>query len=130
MMQNNVIGKVKYERKVLKILLQLHSQTYIIELIHGGCFLVCSWFAIKIENKLSGFGQLGLDQDLVMALEELNFITPTPVQKAIIPRILSDESIVVAAATGSGKTLAFVLPVLQQLIEQVRFMCWNRLNPI
>lgn len=79
--------------------------------------------SIKIENKLSGFGQLGLDQDLVMALEELNFITPTPVQKAIIPRILSDESIVVAAATGSGKTLAFVLPVLQQLIEQVRFMC-------
>ena len=79
--------------------------------------------SIKIENKLSGFGQLGLDQDLVMALEELNFFTPTPVQKAIIPRILSDESIVVAAATGSGKTLAFVLPVLQQLIEQVRFMC-------
>lgn len=71
------------------------------------------------EPDISGFGQLGLDQGLVTALNDMGFTTPTPVQRSIIPRILRDESIVVAAATGSGKTLAFVLPVLQQLVQQV-----------
>ena len=46
------------------------------------------------------------------------FITPTPVQKAVIPRLLNGENLVMAASTGSGKTLAFTLPVIQTLISQ------------
>lgn len=46
------------------------------------------------------------------------FDTPTPVQKAVIPRLLNGENLVMAASTGSGKTLAFTLPVIQTLISQ------------
>ena len=46
------------------------------------------------------------------------FDTPTPVQRAVIPRLLNGENLVMAASTGSGKTLAFTLPVIQTLISQ------------
>lgn len=48
----------------------------------------------------------------------VGFHTPTPVQKAVIPRLLNGENLVMAASTGSGKTLAFTLPVIQTLISQ------------
>lgn len=48
----------------------------------------------------------------------IGFHTPTPVQKAVIPRLLNGENLVMAASTGSGKTLAFTLPVIQTLISQ------------
>ena len=50
--------------------------------------------------------------------QSTGFITPTPVQKAVIPRLLNGENLVMAASTGSGKTLAFTLPVIQTLISQ------------
>lgn len=43
---------------------------------------------------------------------------PTPVQKAVIPRLLSKENVVMAASTGSGKTLAYALPTIQSLQTQ------------
>lgn len=46
------------------------------------------------------------------------FTEPTPVQKTVIPRLLNNENLVMAASTGSGKTLAFTLPILQTLISQ------------
>lgn len=65
-----------------------------------------------------GFDKLGLDHRIVNALNELKYTEPTKVQKVIIPRILNNESVVLAATTGSGKTLAFILPVLQLLMQQ------------
>lgn len=43
---------------------------------------------------------------------------PTPVQSAVVPKILGKENIVMAACTGSGKTLAYTLPMVQNLAEQ------------
>lgn len=43
---------------------------------------------------------------------------PTPVQKAVIPRLLNKESLVMAASTGSGKTLAYMLPCIQNMHVQ------------
>jgi superfamily II DNA/RNA helicase len=43
---------------------------------------------------------------------------PTPVQKSVIPRILSGENLVMAASTGSGKTLAYLLPCLQNMLAE------------
>lgn len=73
----------------------------------------------SIDSNASEFTKLGLLSNIINALTEMKFIKPTPVQKVMIPRLLSHESIVMAASTGSGKTLAFVLPVLQQLLVQV-----------
>eukprot|EP01033_Poteriospumella_lacustris_P003160 gene3160-2325_t len=45
----------------------------------------------------------------------IHILDPTPVQKAVIPRILSNENVVMTASTGSGKTLAYILPALQSM---------------
>jgi superfamily II DNA/RNA helicase len=94
--------------------------------------------ATKSPLAVASFGELGLDEDIMAALEaqggtggvynEALFInrslpflvligihTPTPVQKAVIPRILKEENLVMAASTGSGKTLAYMLPCLQSM---------------
>lgn len=76
---------------------------------------------ISLVSQGGSFGQLGLDVNIVDALTDMNFVQPTAVQRAIIPRLLAKESIVMAASTGSGKTLAFLLPVLQILLQQVSY---------
>jgi superfamily II DNA/RNA helicase len=48
----------------------------------------------------------------------VGFTHPTPVQRAVIPRLLNGENLVMAASTGSGKTLAYTLPAIQNLIMQ------------
>jgi len=60
------------------------------------------------------FLEMGLAPELLRAVEELGFTTPTPVQLKTIPIILnSANDLVVLAQTGTGKTAAFGLPVLQ-----------------
>jgi ATP-dependent RNA helicase DeaD len=60
------------------------------------------------------FNELGLDEDILKAIEELGFETPTPVQQKAIPAMLNGTNDVVALAqTGTGKTAAFGLPILQ-----------------
>ena len=60
-----------------------------------------------------GFKTLGIQQDLVEQLNLLNISEPTPIQKSVIPKILSHQNIVASSQTGSGKTLAYLLPLLQ-----------------
>ena len=61
----------------------------------------------------SEFGSLGLYPEIVAALSAQSITIPTPVQRSVIPRLLSRENIVMAASTGSGKTLAYALPAVQ-----------------
>jgi len=64
------------------------------------------------------FSKLGLNIDLVKALGAQKITEPTPVQKSVIPRLLNNENLVMAASTGSGKTLAYMLPAVQALSVQ------------
>ncbi|PHS70602.1 MAG: DEAD/DEAH box helicase [Methylophaga sp.] len=64
------------------------------------------------------FDDFFLDEKLLQVLEKLDFQTPTAVQEAAIPFILEGKDVLAGAATGTGKTAAFVLPVLQQLIDE------------
>ena len=60
------------------------------------------------------FNEMGLDDSLLKAVEELGFQKPTPIQEKVIPKILIDKSDLVAQAqTGTGKTAAFGLPLIQ-----------------
>jgi ATP-dependent RNA helicase DeaD len=62
------------------------------------------------------FKSLGLAPNILKAIEELGFETPTPIQEKVIPVLLSQESDIVGLAqTGTGKTAAFGLPALQQI---------------
>ncbi len=52
------------------------------------------------------------------AINESGYDTPTPIQDAAIPLVLSGRDIVGTAQTGTGKTAAFVLPILQRLLKE------------
>ncbi|MBM3920893.1 MAG: DEAD/DEAH box helicase [Sphingomonadales bacterium] len=65
---------------------------------------------------MTTFKKLGLDPEILLALDKLGFETPTPVQAQAIPALLEENTDLVALAqTGTGKTAAFGLPVLQKL---------------
>lgn len=59
------------------------------------------------------FSQLGLNPNILKAVKEQGYKTPTPIQKQSIPIILEHKDILAAAQTGTGKTAAFTLPLLE-----------------
>ncbi|MDO6542882.1 DEAD/DEAH box helicase [Photobacterium sanguinicancri] len=63
------------------------------------------------------FHALELHPQLLKAIDELGFQTPTPVQQQAIPHVLAGEDIMAGAQTGTGKTAAFGLPLLHQMLE-------------
>ncbi len=65
---------------------------------------------------MSIFKELGLNQAIIDALEELGYQSPTPIQEIAIPQIISSKSDLKAfAQTGTGKTAAFSLPIMEQI---------------
>ena len=61
------------------------------------------------------FLNLGLCPQILRAVEEEGYTTPTPIQSKSIPVILSKKDVLAAAQTGTGKTAGFTLPLLQRL---------------
>ncbi len=62
------------------------------------------------------FANLGLAPELLRAIEEEGYTTPTPIQRQAIPIVLAGQDIMGGAQTGTGKTAAFTLPILQRLL--------------
>jgi ATP-dependent RNA helicase DDX56/DBP9 len=67
------------------------------------------------ENVLS-FDEMDLDERLVMAIYELGWLEPTPIQETAIPLIMQGKDVLAKARTGSGKTAAYAIPLLQKLL--------------
>ena len=63
------------------------------------------------------FSDLGLSPELLRAVSEKGYASPTPIQSQAIPAILAGRDVLAGAQTGTGKTAAFVLPILQRLAE-------------
>ena len=61
------------------------------------------------------FSDLGLSPELLRAVADQGYETPTPVQLAAIPIVLQGRDLLAGAQTGTGKTAAFVLPIIQNL---------------
>jgi ATP-dependent RNA helicase RhlE len=61
------------------------------------------------------FTLFGLTPSLLKTLSEQNYSEPYPIQKEVIPAVLSRKDILGIAPTGSGKTASYVLPVLTYL---------------
>ena len=59
------------------------------------------------------FAELGLNRDLLYALEKQFYTTSYPIQSEAIPVILAGKDVLGIAQTGSGKTAGYVLPTLQ-----------------
>jgi ATP-dependent RNA helicase RhlE len=64
------------------------------------------------------FADLGLMRELVRAVAQEGYTTPTPIQQQAIPPILAGRDMLGCAQTGTGKTAAFVLPMLQRLVRK------------
>lgn len=61
------------------------------------------------------FTQFNLHPQLVEAVVERGYTTPTPIQTAVIPLMLTGQDVIGQAQTGTGKTAAFALPILHNL---------------
>ena len=61
------------------------------------------------------FSDLRLIEPLKRAVADEGYTTPTPIQVAAIPEVLSGRDLLGLAQTGTGKTAAFALPILQRL---------------
>ncbi len=61
------------------------------------------------------FEELNLNKPLLNALNDLEYIHPTPIQEKTFAVIMSGKDIVATAQTGTGKTFAYLLPLLRQL---------------
>jgi len=64
----------------------------------------------------TSFAELGLAPDLLRAVTDSGYTTPTPIQSQAIPVVLAGKDVMGGAQTGTGKTAAFALPILQKLM--------------
>ena len=65
---------------------------------------------------MNTFAELGVSKAYIKALKELNIITPTEIQTAVIPKLLATKTDLIGLAqTGTGKTAAFGLPLLNAI---------------
>ena len=61
------------------------------------------------------FADLGLSGPVLRALSDVGYESPSAIQAATIPTLLSGRDVVGLAQTGTGKTAAFALPILSNL---------------
>ncbi|NUS42559.1 MAG: DEAD/DEAH box helicase [Mycobacteriaceae bacterium] len=63
----------------------------------------------------AGFAELGVDERALAAIADVGYETPSPIQAATIPPLLTGADVVGLAQTGTGKTAAFAIPILMRL---------------
>ncbi|MGW5450898.1 DEAD/DEAH box helicase [Nocardia sp. NPDC003979] len=61
------------------------------------------------------FADLGIDDRVLAAIADVGYESPSPIQAATIPPLLSGADVVGLAQTGTGKTAAFAIPILMNL---------------
>jgi ATP-dependent RNA helicase RhlE len=64
------------------------------------------------------FDALGLKPEILRAVAEAGYTTPTPIQAQAIPVVLAGRDVMGGAQTGTGKTAGFALPILHRLADQ------------
>jgi ATP-dependent RNA helicase DeaD len=67
------------------------------------------------DTPVKAFADLALSPAVLAALTDVGYESPSPIQAATIPVLLSGADLVGQAQTGTGKTAAFALPVLSRL---------------
>lgn len=69
----------------------------------------------------SDFSALGVDENLLKALVDLEYKQPSPIQEQSIPILLEGKNLLGTAQTGTGKTAAFALPLLARIDASKRY---------
>lgn len=65
-----------------------------------------------MENKFKNYK---LSEEILKALDNLDYKEPSKVQAKVIPQALLNKDLVVKSQTGSGKTAAFVIPLCEKI---------------
>ena len=95
--------------------------------VADGADVSCTIVSADAVPTASPFAELALHPDLLQAIADLGYTQPTSVQQRVIPMALAGtdagnhaplHDLMVSSQTGSGKTAAFLLPLLQQLLQQ------------
>ncbi|GAA0719634.1 DEAD/DEAH box helicase [Clostridium malenominatum] len=64
------------------------------------------------------FNELGLNEKILRAIEDMGFEEPSQIQAQVIPVVLEGFDVIGQAQTGTGKTLAFGAPMLNNLTRE------------
>src|SRR3954471_14450423 len=67
------------------------------------------------ESTSPSFAELGLHPNVVAAIADVGYESPSPIQAETIPVLLSGADLLGQASTGTGKTAAFALPILSRI---------------
>ncbi len=67
--------------------------------------------------KFESFEDLGLSIDVLRAVREIGYSSPTPIQEKSIPLVLMGRDVLGCAQTGTGKTASFSLPIIDILSQ-------------
>src|SRR5579864_7046400 len=66
------------------------------------------------------FDSFQLHPSVAAGVKTMGYVTPTPIQKQAIPKVLEGKDVLGLAQTGTGKTAAFALPILHRLMNGPR----------
>ena len=78
---------------------------------------------VDIPKMDTAFSALGLTDALAFGVQEMGYVTPTPIQAQAIPVVLRGGDVIGSAQTGTGKTAAFALPIIQRLAGHGALRC-------
>src|SRR6202035_2328101 len=73
----------------------------------------------EVISEVEVFSNMAISAYTKERLAPAGFSIPTPVQAAAIPKALEGKDVLATAQTGTGKTLAFLIPMIEQLLQQV-----------
>ena len=81
-----------------------------------GCFHLSESFTFdRMSQPVPSFSDFKLNKQLLTAVAEAGFVTPTAVQQKTIPLILAGHDLTGVSQTGTGKTAAYLLPMLMKI---------------
>lgn len=86
------------------------------KLIHfdSACYKLPKLIKESDEQMINtSFKDYELSNEIVKAIDLLNYKIPTKVQQQVIPAVLAKKDVIVKSQTGSGKTAAFAIPICQ-----------------
>ncbi|WP_229216938.1 DEAD/DEAH box helicase [Dyadobacter luteus] len=64
------------------------------------------------------FNEFDLHEDVLSAVDSMNYQQATPIQEQAIPHILSGADLLACAQTGTGKTAAYLIPILDKVAHE------------
>ncbi|WP_112174374.1 DEAD/DEAH box helicase [Paraburkholderia unamae] len=83
-----------------------------------------------VKPSTATFDQFGLAPEILRAIQDQGYTTPTPIQAEAIPVVLTGRDVMGAAQTGTGKTASFSLPILQRLLPMANTSASPARHPV